>query len=138
MATTTIEETHVSKVFVAADYRTVWEYITDPMNVPECYPNWTTSVAPEKRHYRGVGTRGDEFTMTPHLDEESGVVDFEIDAGSPVERPRSRLFAIDEHHCLLIHLAVRWEGVDDHGWQEHKRETDEDLGRMKRLVEIDS
>ena len=49
-------ESTVSSVLIAADYRTVWERITDPTNFPELYPHWTTSVEPEEEdHYRGIG-----------------------------------------------------------------------------------
>lgn len=137
MFTMSAEDTHVSSVFIAADYDTVWERITDPTNFPELYPHWTTSVKPEEGRYRGIGSEGDEFLIEPRLDEEFGVVDFEIDAGGPIERSRSRLFDVDEHSCLLVHVAVRWEGIDDRDWQEHKRGTDEDLARMERLVEAD-
>lgn len=136
MPTPTTEETYVSSVFIAAGYDTVWERITDPTNFPELYPHWTTTVGTTNEGlYHGVGPDGDEFLIKPRLEEEHGVIDFEIGAGGAIERSRSRLFDIDEHSCLLVHVAVRWRDIDDHDWEEHKRGTDDDLTRMKRLIE---
>lgn len=139
MVATTAEDTHVSSVLIATTYDLVWKRITNPTNFPELYPNWATSVErTDEGRYRGIGPEGDEFLIEPRLDEEFGVVDFEIDAGGAIERSRSRLFDVDEHSCLLIHVAVRWEGVDDHDWREQKRGIDDDLARMKRLLEANS
>lgn len=135
----THEETHVSSVFVRADFETVWERITDPMNFPELYPAWTTDVERiGEGVYRGTEPAGDAFVIRPRLDPDYGIVDFDVEANGSVERSRPRLFDVDEGSCVLVHLAARWDGVDDRYWEEHKRGTDEDLARMKQLVETGS
>ena len=131
--------TYVSNVFIEASFDTVWERITDPSNFPEIYPAWTTEVETiDEDTYRGKGPDGDEFTIRPKLNREFGIVDFDVEADGNVERSRSRLFDVDEHACELVHLAVRWEGVDDEHWERHERGTDNDLERMKRLIESES
>ena len=103
------------------------------------YPAWTTEVEViDEDTYRGKGPDGDEFTIHPKLNREFGIVDFDVEADGNVERSRSHLFDVDEHACELVHLAVRWEGVDDEYWERHKRGTDNDLERMKRLIESES
>lgn len=137
--TTTEDDAHVSSVFVRADFDTVWGRITDPLAFPALYPAWTTDVERiDEDQYRGTGPAGDEFVIRPRLDREHGIVDFDVEASGTTERSRSRLFDVDEASCVLVHLAVRWEDVDDRYWAEHKHGTDADLERMKRLVETDS
>lgn len=136
MAPLTEQDTYVSSVFVEASFDTVWSCITDPLNFPKMYPVWTTAVEKiDEGAYRGIGPDGDEFVIRPELNRRFGIVDFTVEADRGVERSRSRLFDVGEGACELVHLAVRWDGLDDESWEEHKRGTDGDLERMKRLVE---
>lgn len=132
------DDTYGSSVFIEASFDTVWERITDPRNFPEMYPAWATEVEViNSDTFRGRGPDGDEFLIRPKLNHEFGVVDFDVEAGGNVERSRSRLFDMADNACELVHLAVRWEGVDDRDWEEPKRGTDDDLERMKRLMETE-
>jgi len=132
-------ETYVSSVFIEANFDAVWERISDPSTFPEMYPAWTADVQQiDDATYRGTGPEGDEFIIRPKLNREFGVADFDVEADGHVERSRSRLFDVTDDACQLVHVAVRWEGVDDEHWGRHKRGTDADLERMKRLVESES
>lgn len=131
-------DTHVSTVFIRASVDAVWRRITDPLEFPELYPAWTSEVEEVgEGTYLGTGPRGDEFVIRPELNREFGVVDFEVETGGAVERSRSRLFDVGETACQLVHLAVRWDGIDDGDWERHRRGTDDDLVRMKRLIEAE-
>ena len=84
--TTTHDRTHASSVFVAADFQTVRERITDPLEFPALYPIWTTDIERiNEDHYRGLGPAGDEFVIRPFLDRKHGIVDFDIEAGGTTE-----------------------------------------------------
>ncbi|RDZ37761.1 MULTISPECIES: hypothetical protein [unclassified Haloferax] len=132
-------ETYVSSVFIEADFDAVWERISDPSSFPEMYLAWTADVQQiDDATYRGTGPDGDEFVIRPSLNREFGVADFDVEADGTVERSRSRLFDVGDTACELVHLATRWEGIDDESWERHKRGTDADLERMKRLVESES
>lgn len=72
----------------------------------------------------------------PHINREHGVIDFQVvDADGNVELSRSRLLPTAGDSFTLIHLAARWEGIDDQGWEQHKRDTDSDLAHVKQIVE---
>ncbi|WP_101294102.1 hypothetical protein [Halegenticoccus soli] len=133
-------DVHVSSVFVRAGFDAVWDRVADPLGFPELYPNWTSTVERDgDGTFRGTGPDGDEFTISPRLRREVGVVDFDVtDAEGNVERSRSRLFPVGDDCCVLVHLAIRRPGVSDDGWEEHTRGTDEDLERAKRLIESES
>lgn len=139
MASRGENDTYVSCVFIRTRFDTVWERITDPRNFPEMYPAWTSEVEViDEGTYRGKGPDGDEFLIRPKLHHEFGIVDFDVEAGGTIERSRSRLFDVGENACELVHLAVRWEGLDDGDWERHKQGTDDDLERMRRLIEDES
>lgn len=127
----------ISAAFIDAPPAVVWQWITDPLNFPAIYPNWTANVEERtERGYAATGPAGERFRIVPKLDRAHGVVDFEvIGAEGNVELSRSRLFDMKGGGCTLVHLAVRWDGVDDVGWEQHKRATDEDLANAKRLIE---
>lgn len=130
------EDTHVSSVFIEASFDEVWERITDPLSFPELYPAWTSEVEEgDEGAYRATGPDGDEFVIRPALNREFGVADFAAETAEGVERSRSRLFDVADDACELVHLAVRWDGLDDDRWAAHKRGTDDDVERMKRVVE---
>lgn len=67
-----------------------------------------------------------------------GVIDFRItDAAGHTELSRSRLFPLQTGGCVLIHLAVRWDGADDALWAAHKAGTDADLAHARRVLEAE-
>lgn len=135
MTDTSREDVHVSTVFVEAGYDVVWILVSDPLNFPDIYPSWTSEVTQREGEYAARGPGGDEFLIHPELDRGYGVVDFEMDLGGVVERSRSRLFGAGDDACVLVHVAVRWEGVDDDAWRRHREATDSDLERMKEFAE---
>ena len=131
------EDSHVCAVFVGAAPGVVWRWVTDPLNFPTIYPNWTASVeASTDGGYAATGAAGDRFLILPQLDRRHGVIDFEVvDGDGNVELSRSRLFEMKGGGATLIHLAVRWEGVDDAAWERHRRGTEDDLANAKRVIE---
>jgi hypothetical protein len=136
MTTLSEQDTYVSSVFIEASFDAIWDQITDPLNFPEIYPAWTTEVEKvDENTYHGTGPGGDEFVIRPELNRKFGIVDFTVEAGQDIEQSRSRLFDVDENTCVLVHLAVRWNEIDDEQWEIHKRGTNDDLERLKRLVE---
>jgi hypothetical protein len=79
---------------------------------------------------------GETVEIHPFLDRAAGVIDFAVlDANGNLELSRSRLLETRDKDCVLIHLAVRWSGLDDRTWEEHKRGTDSDLVNAKRIIE---
>jgi hypothetical protein len=129
-------DTHLFSVCIEASFEQVWDQITDPMNFPELYPAWTVEVEQvDDETFEGAGPNGDNFLIRPILDHTFGVIDFEVKTSGSVEYSRSRLFRVDEHTCQLVHLAVRWENIDDTSWETHTRGTENDLKRMKQLIE---
>jgi hypothetical protein len=133
---TPLAETHLSSVQFRLPYPMVWRWLADPLHFPRLYPNWTRHVERRGTVYAGVGPAGDAFTIVPRLDEEQGIIDFEVaDAAGHVELSRSRLFPLKTGGCVLVHLAVRWDGVDDAAWGDHQRGTDADLENARRLLE---
>jgi hypothetical protein len=136
MTTLSEQDTYVSSVHIEASFDTVWDQVTDPLNFPEMYPAWTTEVEKvDENTYYGTGPGGDEFVIRPDLNQKFGIVDFTVEADQDVEQSRSRLFNVDENACVFIHLAVRWDKIADEEWETHKQGTDDDLERMKRIVE---
>lgn len=135
MAETHRKDVHLSTVFIEEAFEEVWGLVSDPMNFPEIYPSWTSEVTHEDGGYNARGPGGDEFVINPQLDRGHGVVDFEVEAGDAVERSRSRLFSAGKDACVLVHVAVRWEGADDDAWRRHRMATDSDLERMKEVAE---
>lgn len=135
MTETTRDDLHVSTVFVEAGFEEVWRLVSDPLNFPEIYPSWADEVTCGDGEYTARGPEGDEFVIRPELDRRYGVVDYEVEVGDAVERSRSRLFSAGRNACLLVHVAVRWDGVDDDAWKRHQRDTDSDLERMKEAAE---
>lgn len=130
------ESFHVSTIYVRAPFEEVWPWVTDPLLFPTIYPLWTSEVrhASEGR-YEARGPEGDQFVIVPDLDRAHGLINFDIiDMMGRVERSRSRLFEVGDH-CVLVHVAQRWEALDDEGWELHKRSTDADLERVRELIE---
>ncbi len=128
---------HVSAVSFEARIEAVWQWLTDPLRFAHIYPSWTTSVElRDDGSYAAVGPADDSFRIMPHINREHGVIDFQVvDADGNVEFSRSRLLATKDGGCTLIHFAVRWDGVDDRGWEQHKRDTDSDLQHVKQIIE---
>ena len=133
----TRDDIHVSAVSFEAPIEAVWQWLTDPLRFPRIYPKWTRSVElRDDGSFAAVGPAGDSFRIVPHINREHGVIDFQVvDADDNVELSRSRLLPTKGDSCTLIHLAVRWDGIDDQGWEQHKRDTDSDLAHVKQIIE---
>jgi hypothetical protein len=130
-------ETHISSFFFNLSFDFLWEYLTDPLNFPEIYPNWTSQVTKaENGEFLGIAPTGDSFTIVPQTNYKYGIIDFKIiDELGKIEWSRSRVFPLKTGGCIYIHLAVRWDGVDDDVWREHQKLTDKDLEHAKTILE---
>jgi len=137
MIPNTQPETHISSLFFNLPFDFVWEHLTNPMSFPEIYPNWVSHVEiAVNGEFHGVAPAGDTFIIFPQTSREYGVIDFKIiDESGNVEWSRSRIFELKTGGCIYVHLAVRWDGVDDDFWNEHKKLTDADLENAKMLLE---
>lgn len=136
-----LSDAHLSSIRFRVPFAEVWARLTDPLTFPRLYPTWTVEVERTDRSgvYAGIGPSGDSFTIVPRLSREHGVIDFEVtNSEGHIEVSRSRLFALKDGGCVLVHLAERWVGVDDAFWAQHQRGTDADLENARRLIEADS
>ena len=127
---------HVTTQAFAAPFEFVWPRLTNPLNFPRYYPHWITEIAPSDREeFLGKDEMGDEFSIRPVLNRDTGAIDFEVTVpGEAPELSRSRLFPLKQEGCVLLHLAVRWEGVSDEFWQNHKVVTDNDLANASAII----
>lgn len=131
-------QTYVSSVQFCLPYTVAWSQLSNPLNFPLLYPHWVQRMEPSGSAYKGVAPSDASFTVVPHLNEDFGIIDFEIiDDIGQVELSRSRLFPLKSGGCFLVHLAVRWDGVDEAYWQEHQAATDADLENAKQILEAD-
>lgn len=128
-------DVHVSTITFDLPYDVVWDWLSDPLRFPVIYPNWTAEVSLIKDKYLALAPDGEKMMIKPVLDRVHGVIDFQVDATGNVELSRSRLFETGDGRCTLVHLAVRWEGLDDVQWREHRLKTDHDLEIAKHQIE---
>ncbi len=130
---------HVSTLHFRVPFAALWAQLSDPLRFPRLYPRWTSRVERTGADaYAGVGPGRDTFSIARRAHRRDGVVDFEIAApGAAPELSRSRLFPLKTGGCVYVHVAVRWDGVDDAFWAQFKRDTDADLEQARRVLEED-
>jgi hypothetical protein len=128
---------HLSSQFYAVPFDVLWRYLSDPLRFPLIFPGWVSSVEWHSGStYIGTDSTGESFQIIPRLDREHGVADFDIiDAEGHIERSRMRVFALQGGGCLLVHLAERWQGVDDSLWEAHRQAIDADLIYARTIIE---
>ncbi|MBW3578937.1 MAG: hypothetical protein KY462_14590 [Actinobacteria bacterium] len=128
---------HVSTVHYGIPFDLLWSHLSDPLQFPHLYPNWTTQVdRADEASFRGVGPGGDTFRIIQRLNRDHGVIDFEIIAeGGETEVSRSRLFPLPGRSCLYVHVATRSSRMDDAFWNDFKCATDQDVENARRLLE---
>lgn len=131
-------DTYICHQRFSAPFETVWDLLTDPMRFPRVYPSWVAKITPSGERYLVVDPSGEQFSLIPITAKDYGVVDFKIiDAQGHVEIARSRIFRLRTGGCILVHVAVRWEGCDDATWEAYKRDIDKDLKNAHAVVEAE-
>ncbi len=127
-----LNDTYVSAVVVERPFTVVWTWIADPQNYGLLYPHWIKQVLPQGNHLFQVNDQfGKSYGLLLSEDKTWGIVDLQIGE----ESSRCRLYPLDPHRTLIVHVAKRWKGASFWIWFFHKRTTNRDLKHAKRVME---
>lgn len=127
-----LNNTHVSAVIIERPFSIVWEWIANPSMYGLLYPHWVKQILPQESHVFLVNDQfGKSYNVVLSEEKTWGIVDLKM----AEEGSRIRLYPLDEHRTLLVHVATRWKGASFLMWFFHQRTTDKDLKNAKHVIE---
>lgn len=119
-------------IVVRKDYQTVWNYLSDPLRYNKLYPFWVKNISLSANNKFVVDDQfGHTYEILLLANKENGVIDLQI--GNEISS--LRLFKLDEHSSLVVHVGKRWSGISLYGWVLHKRTLRKDFCNAKKIIE---